>query len=238
MKKSKALRLAGFAGALCASGALLGTSISGTGAYFTDSHSGQINTSTGTVRVTTDPGDNGQLNFTNLLPGEYQDQPITYTAAGTGAEDIWLVFPTTSTGGSNPSEAFTGNPNDAVGGGLGRYGHFAVSSTNGAHFTSYNLNNPSTSPGDPGPSCTTDPNGWGGSNQQATDKTDHSVPWCAPANAILLASNLTNGQGGTATLTFGFTPLLRSGQGASLSKLVSYQIVATQHGVTPNDPNN
>ena len=50
MKKSKALRLAGFAGALCASGALLGTSISGTGAYFTDSHNGQINASTGTSR--------------------------------------------------------------------------------------------------------------------------------------------------------------------------------------------
>ena len=53
MKKSKALRLAGFAGALCASGALLGTSISGTGAYFTDSHSGAINASTGHVKVET-----------------------------------------------------------------------------------------------------------------------------------------------------------------------------------------
>ena len=39
MQKKKAVRLAGFVGAVCATGALVGFGVSGTGAYFTDSHS-------------------------------------------------------------------------------------------------------------------------------------------------------------------------------------------------------
>lgn len=234
MNKSKSIRLAGFVGALCVSGALIGVAVSGTGAYFTDSHSGEIDAGTGHVRVAVDPAD-GKLNFADLLPGEYKTQTINYQAQGTGAEDIWLVFPTTSSTGANPSEAFTGAPDDGAGGGLGRYGHFAIASTDGAHFTSYNLSanraNDSSAP------CPTNANGWGGSNQQAASTSD-LLPYCAAPHAILLASNKTNGQGGSATLTFGFTPLLTGPQDAPTNKLVDFQIVATQHGVRPDDPNN
>jgi hypothetical protein len=234
VKKSSAIRLAGFVGALCASGALIGTAVSGTGAYFTDSHSGEVDAGTGHVRVAISPAD-GKLSFDNLLPGEYKDQTINYQAQGTGAEDIWLVFPTTSSDGSNPSEAFTGAPDDGHGGGLGRYGHFAVSSTDGAHFTSYNLS--ANRHDDSSAPCPTDTNGEGGSNQQAAT-TATLVPYCPVPTAILLASNKNNGDNGSATLTFGFTPLLTGPQDAPTNKLVSYQIVATQHGVRPDDPNN
>jgi hypothetical protein len=237
MRKSKLARIAGFTLALGATATLVGFAATGTGAYFTDSHNGEIDASTGSVSVTINPAD-GKLSFTNLLPGSYQTDPISYVATGTGSEDIWLVFPTTASDGSNPSEAFTGNPDDAAGGGLGRYGHFAVTSDGGASFSSYNLNNPGTG-SDSGPSCPVDPTtGWGGSDQQAASSSDHTTPFCGVPNAILLASGLTDGQSGTAQLTFGYTPLLKSPQNAPLAKVVSYQIVATQHGIAPSDPNN
>ena len=51
MNKKTGIRVAGFAGALCASAALVGISVAGTGAYFTDSHDGTINASTGQMKV-------------------------------------------------------------------------------------------------------------------------------------------------------------------------------------------
>ncbi len=235
MRKSKAVRLAGFVGAIGASAALVGFAATGTGAYFTDSHTGEVDASTGHVQLDINPAD-GKLSFADLLPGEYKTQTVHYAAHGTGAEDVWLVFPT---GNPNPSEAFTGNPDDGAPapGALGRYGHFAVTAPAGS-FTSYNLSNPGTSSGHTGSSCPTDANGHGGSNQQATDKNDSSVPFCAPPNAILLDSNLTNGATGSATFAFGFTPLLTGPQDAPLSKVVSYKIVATQHGIRPDNANN
>ncbi|HEX4431919.1 MAG TPA: hypothetical protein VHZ96_21805 [Frankiaceae bacterium] len=234
MRKSRAVRVAGFVGALGASAALVGFAATGTGAYFSDSHTGAINASTGSVKVNIAPGD-GQLNFTNLLPGEYQTQQLQYQSTGTGAEDIWIVFPENANGASNPSEAFTGNPDDGVAGELGRFGHLAINAPAGS-FTSYNLANPGTSPGHTGTSCPTDANGHGGSNTQAATRAD-IVDFCAPPNAILLSSGIAPGQLDSATLTFGFTPLLEGGQAAALAPVASYKIVATQHGVRPDDPN-
>jgi hypothetical protein len=227
MQKAKAIRLAGFVGALGASAVLIGAAVQGTGAYFTDSHNGSMTATTGHVSVAVAPAD-GQLNFTGMLPGDYQSKNVDYVAQGTGAEDIWLVFPT-----NGSAEAFVGSAGDAAGGGLGRYGHFELSSTNGAYFTSYNLNNPA--PG--GTKCPIDANGHGGSNAQPTSPSDTTTAnYCAPANAILLASGLTNGQGGTATFTFGFTPLLRNAsQQDSLQASVAYKVVATQAGIRPDN---
>ncbi len=235
MRKSRAVRVAGFVGALGASAALVGFAATSTGAYFTDSHTGRVNASTGTVKASITPAD-GQLNFTNLLPGDYQTQKIKYQALGTGSEDIWLVFPTTggSNVGGNPSEAFTGSPDDAAGGGLGRYGHLAVSAPAGS-FTSYNLSREGAAAPHLGPSCHIDANGHGGSNTQVTSPSDHSVPFCGPADAILLSSGLTYGQSASASITFGFTPLLTGPQGAALAPVAHYKIVATQHGIRPDN---
>ncbi len=233
MQKKKAIRLAGFVGALCASATLVGLSVSGTGAYFTDSHNGDINASTGHIKVDISPSD-GQLNFTDLLPGDYQTKTVNYTAHPKGGtEDIWLVFPSFGVNG----DAFASEP---VAGPtpLGRYGHFAVASSGGANFTSYNLAlspNGGTNAAD---ACSIDANGSGGSAQQAADVNDHTVPYCAPANAILLDSNMSNGQAGHVNLTFGYTPLLTAPQDMSSTPIEAYQIVATQHGVRPDNTNN
>jgi hypothetical protein len=228
MSKKTMAKVAGFTAALGVTGALVGFAASGTGAYFTDSHDGGISATTGTVKVAVSPADLS-LNFAGLLPGAYQTLPVAYQNQGSGAEDVWLVFPT-----DGSAEAFVGTAGDAAGGGLGRYGHFALTSSNGASFTSYNLNNAGTGTHS-GNSCPIDANGEGGSDAQLTTPNT-LLDFCAPANAILLASNLTPGQGGTAQLTFGFTPKLTSqSQYSTVTPVVSYKVVATQHGIRPDD---
>jgi hypothetical protein len=238
MRQKTIAKLGGFVVAAAATATLVGFAANGTGAYFTDSHTGTIKASTGDVKVTVSPSD-GELDFDNLLPGVDQTDQVTYTAGGTGPEDIWLVFPQDGT-----AEAFEGTAGDGVGGGsgggLGRFGHFELSSTQGASFDSYNLNNAGTG-SHSGDTCPTDPStGWGGSSTQPATPTDTTVAFCAPPPAMLLASNLTSGQGGTAYLTFGFTKLWTDGasdvnEDAPLATLVDYSVVATQHGISPSD---
>jgi hypothetical protein len=227
MNTKKTARVAGFIGALGASALLLGAAANTTGAYFTDSHDGAINSSTGQVKVdTTDL----QLNFDNLLPGEYKTQRVDYTARGTGSEDIWMVFPTDGT-----AEALVGRPDDSAGGGLGRYGHLKVTSTGGASFVSNNLNRNRLD--DNSAPCGVDGNGWGGSNAEAANRADYDVPYCAPANAILLQSGMSAGDTGYSNVEFGITKLSR-GQNAPHAQVAKFKIVATQHGIRPDNPNN
>jgi hypothetical protein len=231
MRKAKTVRIGGFVGALCASAALVGFGVSGTGAYFTDSHTGSINVSTGHIKVDVDPA-NGQLNFANLLPGEYQTQRVNYTAhPSSGSEDIWLVFPNAETGHDAFIDQSASGPTP-----LGRYGHFGVTSTGGASFVSSNL---SLSPHgyNDDQSCTIDANGEGGSSATA-DSTSSQIPYCSPAHAILLQSGMGDGATGYADLTFGFTKLLKSGQDSPGAALEAFKIVATQHGIRPDDVNN
>ncbi len=231
MRKATTVRIAGFIGALCASGALVAASVSGTGAYFTDSHTGSINAGTGHISVDVTPA-NGQLNFSNLLPGEYQTQRVGYTAhPSSGTEDIWLVFPNAGhAGDAFISQSQTG-PTP-----LGRYGHFGVTSSGGASFQSSNLSLSAGGYNDAN-SCTIDANGEGGSGQTASSPSDQ-VPYCAPMGAILLQSGMGDGAFGTADLTFGFTKILKSGQDSTTAPLEPFKIVATQHGIRPDDPNN
>jgi hypothetical protein len=231
MSKKTMAKVAGFTAALGVTGALVGVAASSTGAYFTDSHSGTVSASTGGVHVNTS---DLALNFTSLLPGEYKTNTVSYTAAGTGAEDIWLVLPSDGTAG-----AFNGLGGSSAA--LGRYGHFAVTSPAGS-FTSYNLSTDPTSPSTA--SCGVDVNGHGGSNQEATSTNNADngsyVPYCAVPNAILLDSNLTYGQSGSADITFGFTKLLKSAaqEDSALASVAQFKIVATQHGIRPDDVNN
>lgn len=231
MAIGKAWRLGGFIAALGASGALIASATGATGAYFTDSHSGTINASTGSVKVSTT---DLTLNYAGLLPGDFQTKDVQYWAQGSGAEDIWLVLP--SDGTANALNGVAGTPSgDAA---LGRYGHFALTSPAGS-FTSFNLATAGTATHS-GPTCSVDANGHGGSSAQAADRSDYSVAFCPVPNAILLSSNLTNGQTGTAHITFGFTKLMNNPAQESLplANVADFKIVATQHGVLPTDPNN
>ncbi|MCU4185708.1 hypothetical protein K6U06_15170 [Acidiferrimicrobium sp. IK] len=225
------MRVTAFCGVLAGSAALVGAAASGTGAYFSDSHTGTIQVSTGHIRVA--PTSSLSLNYSGLLPGDYQTNTITYQAQpSSGTEDIWMVFP--SSGGY---QKFTGAPTDTGGGGLGRYGFFQVKGVHGLGFVSGNLAYPRSTDKTPAV-CATNANGDGGSATTAANKTNPPPPYCPVPQAILLGSNLPGGYNGSATVTFGYTGLLTGPQDAPSTPLVGFQIVATQHGIAPGDPNN
>lgn len=229
MRKAKALRVAGFVGALCASAALVGTSVAGTGAYFTDSHDGTIASSSG--HLTLDGVGQTNLNFANLMPGEDQTANIPYTVnVSSGKVDVWMVFDATSAGYGH----FTGAKNTSyqgyTDGGMGRYGHFQVGNNGAVAFRSHNLQiaaNPADNCSD-GTVPGTD--GRGGSDVKSASNAECGVP-----AAIKLASNLSNTATGNVNIVFGLSG--KQTQQDQTEWTVGYKIVATQAGHAPNDPN-
>jgi hypothetical protein len=226
MAKRKGVRIAGFIVALCASGGLIAAATQSTGAYFTSTTNGTLSASTGHLTLSTT---DTNLNFSNLVPGEYQTQNINYSVDASTNVDVWLVFPSGA-----GYDAFTGyadhaNPSDGHPGGLGRYGHFAVSDDNNVRFRSYNLQDEIAGGSDQ--VCGVDANGDGGSDQQATSPTD-TPPLCGVPQAIKLDSNVGNGGTGQIELTFGVTGKW-TGQNLPVAS-VPYQVVATQVGVRPD----
>jgi hypothetical protein len=208
-------------GALGAAVVALVASTSVTGAYFTDSKDGSIKASTGLVQV--NPTSSLNLDFTKLLPGKFDTQTVTYTANGSGIEDIWLVFTDVAVEANFLSGAPRLGPAP-----LGGFGHFALKSNAGS-FSSWNLAS-GASP------CTTDDNGHGGSDVEGTKA--NPVPYCPVPKAILLSNNLRAGDTGYADITFGFTKRLVLGQNSPLGEIAPYKIVATQDGILPSDLNN
>ena len=127
MSKRKFARLAAVMTTLVATVALISTVVAGSGAYFTDSHPGQFTGTFGQVKVNVSGSGSGtdglQINFANLMPGEFQSANIAVQNVGTGPEDIYLVFDN----GNNEWSAMNT---------LGTYGEFIV---NGNDY--FNLNN-------------------------------------------------------------------------------------------------
>jgi len=122
--------------ALIATVALLGGTAmiasGATGAYFSETHSGTVTGSTGSIDVDTSAsggtgGDNLNFNLANLLPGEPQTMTVRYTNTGLNPEDIWIVFDPTALALLN---------------GAGTYATVAITSTDGFGFTSTNLGFP------------------------------------------------------------------------------------------------
>lgn len=224
MNKGKAARVAGFIGALCATGALVATAVEGTGAYFTDAASGSIAANSGSLTLS---ANNTALDFKNLMPGTDQTQNVNYRVkASSGKIDLWLVFDNTSDGYGH----FTGTKDTPygtdhyTGGGMGRFGHFAVGSTptSGAQnlaFSSYNLQY------DPNQACTNATTGRG------TEADSPGSLECGAPAAIQLATNLASGATGTVDVTYGLTG--KQTQQNQTEWTVGYQIVATQAGQSP-----
>lgn len=223
LNKSKTARVAGFVAALGASATLVGFAANGTGAYFTDSAPGNLTGSTGHLRLNADSDTN--LNFSNLVPGEYQSQQVKYHTDSSTNEDVWLYFPDGQAYG-----LFTGaKGGEVAGGGLGRYGHLEVDNSNGdALFSSYNLQDVQD-----GVSGCADANGHG-SGPQATSVSD-TPPYCGVPHYMLLESNVPSGSYGSVTLKFGVTGRWTS-QNAAVAN-VPFQLVATQHGIRPDAGN-
>jgi hypothetical protein len=113
----------------------------GTGAYFSDSHSGTISGTIGSIRVTPSGGggaNNLDFAFTNLLPGEPQSATGQYTNTGANAEDVYIAF-------NNPTALSALNN-------LGTYGEVHVTANGNDLFDSANLNDNSTTCGPFSPS--------------------------------------------------------------------------------------
>lgn len=108
--------------------ALMGVAAAGTGAYFTDSKSGTITGTMGTIKVTGYDGggaDNLDISFTKLLPGESQDRSIRFQNTGENSQDVWVVFQSSDLHNLNT---------------LGSYGEVHVKANGAAVFDSANLN--------------------------------------------------------------------------------------------------
>jgi len=66
-----------------------------TGAYFSDTHSGVVTGSTGSIEVTPSGGSGTEgmdLSLDLLLPGVPQTARVWYTNTGLSPQDIWIVF--------------------------------------------------------------------------------------------------------------------------------------------------
>ena len=248
MRLGKKWRIGVFVGALAGSVGLVTAAAGATGAYFNDSQSGTVTGTIGSIKVTTagGGGSNGlDFNFANMVPGDFQTSTVHYANTGQNAEDVYLVF--------NQAAALH-SVND-----LGTYGEAKIGSNGSTIFSSTNLNDgeqANLSPIDPTSShCS--------SSSSAQVPLSPTGCWPIP-NIVKLASNVAPGNGGTMTFSFALGPKWKD-TSTELSQLfcypliqspgssdqtnqvcttsspsygLPYQIVATQPGVAPNDPNN
>jgi hypothetical protein len=242
LNTSTKLRLAGFVAAVGATALLVGAASGTTGAYFTDSHDGTVQGTSGHLKLNLSDASQLSMNFTDLVPGQDQTKHVVFTtdSSSTVTEDVWVVFPTTTPAQQLAYAQFSGAKGEFgyTDGGLGRYGHVQIGATTGSYnraFVSYNLaNDPALSDPISGGNLSAcyDGNGRGGETQQATSPTDTSMGYCGVPKAILVASDLSSGASGSVDIAFGITGKW-TGQNLPVLAGVNYKIVATQHGVLP-----
>jgi hypothetical protein len=152
-----------------------------TGAYFSDTASGNISGTLGSIKISGSGGAGDQhlnLTYTNLLPGDaLQTQTVGYENTGRSNQDVWVVF--------NDADALHAL-ND-----LGRYGAFNVSANGITYFNSTNLADGEA----PGSTC-----------GATTDKDDGGV-LCHPLpEMVKVASNVAprSVDGADGHISFGF----------------------------------
>lgn len=249
MRLGKKWRIGLFVGALAGSVGLVTAAAGATGAYFNDSQSGTVTGTIGSIKVSTAGGSGGSgldFDFANMLPGDFQTSTVHYTNSGNNTEDVYLVF--------NQAAALHSVNN------LGSYGEAKIGSNGSTIFSSTNLNDgeqANLQPIDPTSNhC----------SSASTAQVPLSPTGCWPIpNIVKLASNVAPGNGGSMTFSFALGPKW-NGTSTELSQFfcypliqnsaaptdetnqvcdtsnpsygLPYQIVATQPGVAPNDPNN
>ncbi len=128
MRRNVKARLAAFGASVAVLGGVAISAAGTTGAYFSDTHSGTVSGTVGSIKITTSGGggaDHLDLNYTNLLPGEKQTVTAHFQNTGLNAEDVWVVF---------PNSVALHALND-----LGHFGEFHISSDGVAKFDSANL---------------------------------------------------------------------------------------------------
>lgn len=191
-----------------------------TSAYFSDTKSGTISGTIGSVKILTSGGSgpNGlNFKFNDLMPGEPQTVTIAYTSLGTGPQDLFLTFPDVA------SLHALNN--------LGSYGEVTVTdSSSGVVFHSTNLND-----NRPDASGTCGP---------------FTEAGCWPLPSTLkVRSNLAAGASGTVSFAFSYPGKKTDAQGGlwnvypapgslpsdslTSGNGLPFNVVATQVGQTP-----
>jgi hypothetical protein len=232
MTQSVKVKCAAIVGTVGLLGATAFVASGQTGAYFSDTHTGAISGTIGSIRITPSGGTESSdgsfmdLAFSNMLPGDPQTVTVNYQNTGANTEDVYVVFPNATALSALNS--------------LGSYGtvHLSSSGTGavGDVFDSANLNDNSVK-------CPV-----------GSTSTQYPTP-CEPLpNTLLIASNVGPGVTGSFSFSFNYASKLSTqapvgstaywnsypqagqitinqadGDGSGLP----YQIVATQHGVTP-----
>lgn len=219
MFKSKSRRAVAFLATVGVSVGLVGVAASTTGAYFSDTRTGSVSGTIGSIKVATSGGsgtDGLGFTFTNMLPGEPQTVTGTYQNTGANNEDVWLVF--------NNADALHAI-ND-----LGTYGQAHILSNGTEVFGSNNLNDHSDT-------C------------PILDGSGNPTGCNPIPQKIKLADNLLPSLQGTFGFTFNYASKLKGASaeggpfncyplGGCVNNGLPYKIVATQHGVDPYDANN
>jgi hypothetical protein len=190
VKRHMTKNVKGKCAAIVGTAALLGgtafVASGSTGAYFSDTHTGAISGTIGSIRVTPSGGtasaDGSLMNlaFNDLSPGAPQTVTVNYQNTGTSPEDVWLVFPNATALSALNS--------------LGNYGTVHVSSAGtgalGDIFDSRNLNDNNTS-------CPLGP-----------VSTMHPYR-CEPLpTQLLVASNVSPSAGGAVSFSFQYASAL------------------------------
>ncbi len=129
-------------GSLLVLAALFGVlAVGTTGAYFSDTHDGNITGELGSIRITPSGGsgiDSTNFNFTNMMPGEPQTATLNYENTGSNPQDVWVTFPNAT--------ALSSLNN------LGTYGEVHILGNGTPLFDSANLNDRSSTCGPFSPS--------------------------------------------------------------------------------------
>jgi hypothetical protein len=154
-----------------------------TGSFFSDTHSGAITGTVGTIKVTTSGGSGADgMNFTfdKLLPGEPQTVTLSYQNTGDNPQDVWLAF---------QNDTARSALND-----MGTYGEVHISANGVEKFASKNLNDHPTCP--PG-----------------STSAAHPEPCAALPDKIQVADNVAPGATGVVKFSFNYADKLTGSGG-------------------------
>jgi hypothetical protein len=214
VNRNSTVRVIGFIGSVGLTVGLVGAAVTGTGAYFSDAKHGQIDATMGSIAITGYDGtgvDQLDMAFTDLLPGEAATATVRFQNTGRNAQDVWVVFPQSALGDFNHLTD-TGLVNDR-----GSFAEIRIKSSGTEVFQSANLN-------DDHASC-----------PPGTEDPTKGLPPCRELpHMVLLQSNLP--KDAVSNFEFMFRPGAKTKGGAGLPVLsLPYTLVATQHGITPDN---
>jgi hypothetical protein len=206
-------RLTAISGLILTLAGVLAATVASTGAYFTDSHAGQVTGTFGSVKVDmngsgTGPG-NIQFDFAGMLPGQWKTATITATNTGSDTEDIYMVFTNANNVWSDVNT-------------LGTYGEANV---NGNDYNNLNNHYAQGTPANPG----------------QTNACGDPVGPIAYLPHVNYLGTLNAGQSANYTFAFRYTACISNNAAQNqpaFANPLAFNIGAFQSGVAPADPHN